>query len=90
MVDDHLDPQSTLESPRFCITDGDPSGVVALEDGIPIATMASLAEMGHPVVPVTGYKRSIFGRGQIILRNPSNGVLQAGSDPRADGCAMSY
>jgi gamma-glutamyltranspeptidase / glutathione hydrolase len=90
LVDDHLNPQSTLETPRFCITDGDPGGVVALEDGIPITTMATLAEMGHPVVPVAGSKRSIFGRGQIILRNPENGVLQAGSDPRADGCAMSY
>ena len=30
----------------------------------------------------------IFGRGQIILRDPETGVLCGGSDPRADGCAM--
>jgi len=36
----------------------------------------------------TGHERAIFGRGQIILRDPETGVLCAGSDPRADGCAM--
>ena len=51
--------------------------------------MARLAEMGHPVVPVSGQGRSLFGRGQIILRDADSGVLWGGSDPRADGCAMS-
>jgi gamma-glutamyltranspeptidase/glutathione hydrolase len=44
--------------------------------------------MGHPVYPVSGFSRSIFGRGQVILRDSETGVLCAGSDPRADGCAM--
>jgi gamma-glutamyltranspeptidase/glutathione hydrolase len=73
--------------PRFCIEDGQPSDAVALEEGIPLSTMARLAEMGHPVRPVSGWGRSLFGRGQVILRNPE-GVLCAGSDPRADGCAQ--
>jgi gamma-glutamyltranspeptidase / glutathione hydrolase len=34
--------------------------------------------------------RSLFGRGQIIFRDPYNGVLWGGSDPRADGCAMTF
>ena len=59
------------------------------EEGIQLETMASLAEMGHLVAPIRGHARSIFGRGLIILRNSESGVLQAGSDPRADGCAMS-
>ena len=29
------------------------------------------------------------GQGQVILRDPDSGVLWGGSDPRADGCAMS-
>ncbi|MEW5720384.1 MAG: hypothetical protein AB1817_17300 [Chloroflexota bacterium] len=49
--------------------------------------LAALAQMGHDVAPVTGYARAVFGRGQIIRREP-DGVLWGGSDPRADGCAV--
>jgi len=88
LVDDHLDPQAALDRPRFCITTGAAGGALALEEGIPLPVMARLAEMGHPVRPVSGMGRAIFGRGQIILRRASDGVLTGGSDPRADGCAM--
>jgi gamma-glutamyltranspeptidase/glutathione hydrolase len=59
-----------------------------LEEGIPPQTLARLAEMGHPVEQVSGMSRAMFGRGQIILRDSQTGVLCAGSDPRADGCAI--
>lgn len=88
MVDDQLDPQAALDRPRFCIQPNNPQGLIQLEEGIPVKTMAALAEKGHPVVPVSGYARATFGRGQIIRRDPENGVFWAGSDPRADGCAM--
>ncbi len=88
LVDDGLDPQSALDRPRFCILSGEAGGTVALEDGIPLATMTRLAEMGHPVRPVTGYGRAVFGRGQVILRDRETGILWGGSDPRADGLAM--
>ena len=83
-----LDPQSVLEMPRFCIEDGTAGGEVALEEGIPAETVADLAGRGHPVREVTGWERAVFGRGQVILRDPQTGVLTGGSDPRADGCAM--
>jgi len=85
---DGSDPQSALDLPRFCIGVEEHSGRVALEKGIELDTMARLAEMGHPIYPVSGYSRSLFGRGQVIMRDPATGVLTAGSDPRADGCAM--
>ena len=88
LVDDGLDPQSALDRPRFCILSGEAGGTVALEDGIPLATMARLAEMGHPVRPVTGHGRAVFGRGQVTLRDRETGILWGGSDPRADGLAM--
>jgi gamma-glutamyltranspeptidase/glutathione hydrolase len=87
LLDDDLDPQSALDRPRFCI-EPDSSMGVALEEGIPMETLRLLAERGHQVQLVSGLKRSLFGRGQIILRDPASGVLCAGSDPRADGCAM--
>jgi len=82
-----LDPQDALDLPRFCLEDGQPADTVALEEGIPLRSMARLAEMGHNVRPVSGWGRALFGRGQVILRE-ANGVLRAGSDPRADGCAQ--
>jgi gamma-glutamyltranspeptidase/glutathione hydrolase len=88
LVDDGLDPQAALDLPRFCIDVEASGGRVALEEGIPKKTISSLEKMGHPVYSVSGYDRSLFGRGQVILRNAETGVLTAGSDPRADGCAM--
>lgn len=88
LVDDGVDPQEALDRPRFCLQPSLPGGKVALEIGIPVETMSELAMMGHPVIPVSGLNRGLFGRGQIIQRNPQTGVLWGGSDPRADGCAM--
>jgi gamma-glutamyltranspeptidase / glutathione hydrolase len=89
LVDSGLDPQAALDLPRFCIGDGTAGGSVALEDGIPEAAISALAGQGHPVHRVTGWERAIFGRGQIILRDPQTGVLAGGSDHRADGYAAS-
>jgi hypothetical protein len=43
--------------------------------------------MGHDIKPgITGLQRGLFGRGQVIRRDP-DGRLTAGSDPRTDGGA---
>jgi gamma-glutamyltranspeptidase/glutathione hydrolase len=89
MVDDSLDPQGALDQLRFCITSGESGGEIALEYGIDPEVIAELAAMGHPVEQVSGQGRALVGRGQIIRRDPQTGVLWGGSDPRADGCAMS-
>jgi gamma-glutamyltranspeptidase/glutathione hydrolase len=85
---DGLDPQSALDVPRFCITDGIASGRVAVEEGIPEKTIADLGRRGHDIVMVGGWERALFGRGQVILREAETGILIGGSDPRSDGCAM--
>jgi gamma-glutamyltranspeptidase/glutathione hydrolase len=90
LVDDNLDPQAALDQPRFCIDDGTAGGQLALEEGIPSQVQADLSKLGHTLYSVSGYARSTFGRGQIIQRDASTGVLCGGSDPRADGCAMSF
>ena len=90
MVDYGMDPQEALNAPRFCILDGTAGGKVNLEEGIPVETMATLARMGHEVIPVAGNNRVSFGKGQIILRNPKTGALTAGSDPRSDGQALGW
>jgi len=90
MVDDGLDPQAALDRPRFCLTEANPQSRVELEVGIPKETLSRLAQMGHTIVPVEGYARAVFGRGQIIYRDLETGVLWGGSDPRADGQAVGW
>ena len=86
-----LDPQEAIDFPRFCILDGTQGGIVYMEDGIDEAVLSELKERGHKMEPsIRGYERCIFGRAQIIKRDPSTGVLWAGSDGRADGCAMGF
>jgi gamma-glutamyltranspeptidase/glutathione hydrolase len=83
-----FDPQSALDLPRFCIQDGTGGGVVSLEDGIPSYVAEGLERRGHTIQTVSGWERALFGRGQVILRDPATGMLTGGSDLRADGCAM--
>jgi gamma-glutamyltranspeptidase/glutathione hydrolase len=88
LVDHGLDPQSALDLPRFRIDVEESGGRVALEEGLPMEVVSGLKRMGHLVYRVSGFDRSVFGRGQVILRDAETGMLAAGSDPRADGCAM--
>jgi len=90
LIDYGMNPQEALNAPRFCIRDGTSGGKIALEEGIALETMSTLSRMGHEVVPTAGLGRMIFGRGQIITRNPKNGVLCGGSSPRADGLAIGW
>jgi gamma-glutamyltranspeptidase / glutathione hydrolase len=90
MLDDGLNPQEALNRPRWCLESGTGSSVLALEEGIPVATMARLAEMGHRVRPVSGTGRGVFGDGQIIVRDAETGVLYGGSDPRKDGQVAAF
>ncbi len=90
MLDDDLNPQEALNRPRWNISDGEPGGTLLLEEGISVSTMARLAQMGHVVRPVSGQGRGVFGRGQIIRRDPNTGVLFGGSEPRADGLVAAF
>lgn len=89
LLDDGEDPQEALDRPRFCVEPSLPDSVVRLEEGIGAEAAAGLSSRGHAVSFVSGHGRSLFGRGQVIRRE-ADGVLWAGSDPRADGCAMGF
>lgn len=88
MLDNHLDPQASLDLPRFCIDVEKDNRTIALEEGIPDETVETLKKMKHAVELVTGMNRALFGRGQVICRDRETGKLCGGSDMRADGCAM--
>lgn len=92
-----MPPQQALDMPRWALAgpgDGlgahQEGGLVFVEEGWEFALLAELARRGHRLAPVTGFARSTFGGGQIILRDPKTGVLTGGSDPRKDGCAVGW
>jgi gamma-glutamyltranspeptidase/glutathione hydrolase len=88
-------PQAALDAPRICIGAGMPDAgdlfdTVYLEDGISEDVAEKLTAMGHDVEIVSGYKRGLFGRGQVIRCHMEDGrhIYSAGSDPRGDGAAF--
>jgi gamma-glutamyltranspeptidase/glutathione hydrolase len=91
MIAGGLDPQAAIDLPRFCIADGTKEGTVQLEGGVARKDVEELRRRGHNLHDnVVGHARAIFGRAQIIKRDRNTGVLWAGSDGRADGCAIGY
>lgn len=82
-----FDPQESLRLPRFCVEPQSSPISVDLETGMASEVIAGLEQRGHHLRVVEGTGRVVFGRGQIILTQP-DGSLIAGSDPRADGCAL--
>lgn len=90
-----MNPQQALDAPRVCIGAGMPDQggvldmVVYLEEGISEEVRDELEGLGHKVEIVTGMKRGLFGRGQLIRSHVDDGqtVFSAGSDPRGDGAA---
>uniref|UniRef100_A0A0G4G9F0 Gamma-glutamyltransferase n=1 Tax=Chromera velia CCMP2878 TaxID=1169474 RepID=A0A0G4G9F0_9ALVE len=91
-----MNPQATLDLPRFCLASAERTGynrlnepvVITLEVGVPQETVEGLRKMGHVVREgLSGYARDLFGRGQIIRRVESHGrkFWWGGSDGRADG-----
>lgn len=81
LADYGLNPQAALDAPRWCFASGKR---VFFEPSVPEKVVRELADLGHEVRSTKQTK--LFGRGQIILRQ--NGVLVAGSEPRADGIAI--
>lgn len=59
---------------------------LALESEFPSSVHYALIEKGHKVVSLV----DCFGGFQGILIDPETGMLQGGSDPRKDGCAVGY
>jgi gamma-glutamyltranspeptidase/glutathione hydrolase len=91
MVECGLDPQASIDLPRFCIGDGTSDGTVYMEEGVESDIITRLKSMGHSIISnVSSYDRRIFGKAQIIMIDRRNQIRWAGSDGRSDGCAVGY
>ncbi|MEQ9261160.1 MAG: gamma-glutamyltransferase family protein [Roseovarius sp.] len=76
-----MSPQAAIDAPRSFSDDG----TMQVERGYSDAVRAELAEMGHKVA----IPDEPLGGAQAILIH-ENGLLEGGSDPRKDGCALGY
>jgi gamma-glutamyltranspeptidase/glutathione hydrolase len=84
-LDAKLNPQAILDMPRWRWDEGKR---ILIEPTFPIELAQALEQRGHEVV--VGDNPGMFGRGQIIWRDPDTGVLCGGTDPRTDGAVASW
>jgi gamma-glutamyltranspeptidase/glutathione hydrolase len=85
MVDHGQGPQTALDAPRWRVADDNRS--VTVEHETPEATLAALAERGHPVAR-SPLGSTEFGAGQIIARLADGYV--GGSESRRDGQVAAF
>ena len=81
VTDFGMTPQAAIDAPRAFAEGAD----LRVEPGFGDDVRAALADKGHNVVTPPG---PIGGAQAIMLHE--NGVLEGGSDPRKDGCALGY
>lgn len=79
LIDFMLNPQTALDAPRWRWIK---ERIIEVEPGFPDHIAQALARRGHIVQ--RALDSGMFGRGQIILRDPDTGVLIGGTEPRAD------
>ncbi|MCP1676738.1 gamma-glutamyltranspeptidase/glutathione hydrolase [Natronocella acetinitrilica] len=79
MVDCGLNPQAALDAPRWMWTSGQQ---VSVEGEFPTAMARHLVDRGHDIQ--VDLDTTIFGRGQVIVRDPDSGVYHGGCDWRTD------
>jgi gamma-glutamyltranspeptidase/glutathione hydrolase len=84
MLDYGLNPQASLDASRWYWGE---ERRVQVEPTVDPAIVEALSQRGHEMH--VDDEIDFVGRGQIIWRLPS-GVYVAGSEPRADGCALGY
>ncbi|MEJ8303396.1 gamma-glutamyltransferase family protein [Saccharibacillus sacchari] len=84
-IDFNLNPQAALDSPRWMWENGKS---VQVEPDFPIHLAQALIRKGHEIKVAPD--KGMFGRGQIIWRDPSSGVLCGGTETRSDGSIAAW
>lgn len=86
-----LNIQQAIEMPRWI--HGAPYGgaeeALLVEDRFPTTTLETLRQMGH-TIQVGDAWLTTMGYAQGIVFDPATGVMQGGSDPRAEGIAAGW
>ena len=83
-VDYGMNPQASLDAPRWQWLQ---RREISIEQGVASHILSGLGARGHGLTVL--HQGGSFGKGQII-RRLANGTYVAGSEPRADGCAVGF
>lgn len=93
LIDFGMNLQEAGDAPRWDHTggssptgEGQSSGAVRIESGIPYTTVRGLMDRGHEV----RYARGVYGGYQAIMWNPNEKVYHGASESRKDGQAAGY
>jgi gamma-glutamyltranspeptidase len=78
--------EDAIAAPRWTVWGEPGDGVVQVEGSVPTATTKRLAAAGFRIDPLEDVDEAV-GHAHLILALP-DGVLEVGSDPRADGGAL--
>ncbi len=81
-----MTPQEAIEAPRFRSMGG---LAVSIEDRVTADALRGLEARGHRITLIEGWTAT-FGGAQMILYDPSTGVLTAAADPRREAYALAY
>ncbi|GBF74865.1 hypothetical protein PA598K_03234 [Paenibacillus sp. 598K] len=84
-LEEGLNPQAALDAPRWR---WEKDRQVLIEPEFPAELAEALRARGHELV--VSEHAGLFGRGQIIWRDPKSGVLCGGTDPRTDGVLATW
>jgi gamma-glutamyltranspeptidase/glutathione hydrolase len=79
LIDFGLNPQAALDAPRWQWLGGKRIGI---EHGYPAPLVLAMAERGHDMQ--VDHDSRVFGRGQMIIRDPDTGIYCGGTEPRTD------
>ncbi len=74
-----MNPQAALDAPRWQWLK---EKRLIVEEAFPARLVDALRKRGHSVD--VERRAALFGRGQIIIRDPQTGILAGGTEPRAD------
>ena len=75
---------------KLCATHWATSHLGGVAPPCPLASPLGHVASLEPFQVVRGHGRAVFGRAQIIAKDPDTGVLWGGSDGRGDGCAIGW
>jgi gamma-glutamyltranspeptidase/glutathione hydrolase len=81
-----MTPQEAIEAPRFRSMAG---LAVSVEDRVSLEALSGLEARGHLLTVIQGWTAT-FGGAQMIMYDPTTGVLTAAADPRREAYALAY